>query len=114
MNSFKNQYVVVPLVDDFYQQLEKAIEPFDNYKPGRTDQWDGSKFQSQNHKDRSSKSPTQLFKSIGAHGSSGVLKKYIIKGSKTAVYTITITRASSKDKVYSPNLLVQSSSKGLV
>ena len=55
MNSFKNQYVVVPLVDDFFQQLEKAIKPYDNYKLCRTDQWDGSKFNKEIHKDRSSK-----------------------------------------------------------
>lgn len=55
MNSLKNQYVVVPLVDDFFQQLEKAIKPYDNYKSCRTDQWDGSKFNKEIHKDRSSK-----------------------------------------------------------
>ena len=32
--------------------------------------------------DRSDKSPIQLFKSIGAHGSSDILKKYIINSGR--------------------------------
>ena len=55
MNSFKHQYMVVHLDDDFYPQLEKAIEPYQDYESCKTDQWDGLKYQAQDHKDRSSK-----------------------------------------------------------
>ena len=55
MNSFKHQNMVVHLDDDFFPQLEKAIEPYQDYESGKTDQWDGNKYQAQDNKDRSSK-----------------------------------------------------------
>ena len=55
MNSFKHQYMVVHLDDDFFPQLEKAIKPYQDYESGKTDQWDGNKYQAQHNKDRSSK-----------------------------------------------------------
>ena len=55
MNSFKHQYMVVHLDDDFFPQLEKAIKPYQDYESGKTDQWDGNKYQAQDNKDRSSK-----------------------------------------------------------
>ena len=39
---------------------------------------DANSFYDKKNPDRSKKSPTQLFKSIDIHGSSSVLKKYII------------------------------------
>ena len=47
--------MVVHLDDDFFPQLEKSIEPYQNYESGKTDQWDGNKYQAQDNKDRSSK-----------------------------------------------------------
>ena len=47
--------MVVHLDDDFFPQLEKAIEPYQDYESGKTDQWDGNKYQAQDNKDRSSK-----------------------------------------------------------
>lgn len=41
---------------------------------------DANNFYDKSNPDRSKKSPTQLFKSIGIHSSSSVLKKYIIDG----------------------------------
>ena len=35
MNSFKHQYMVVHLDDDFFPQLEKAIEPYQDYESVR-------------------------------------------------------------------------------
>ena len=55
MNSFKHQYMVVHLDDDFFPQLEKAIKPYQDYESGKTDQWDGNKYQAKDNKDRSSK-----------------------------------------------------------
>ena len=41
---------------------------------------DANNFYDKKNPDRSKKSPTQLFKSIGIHGVSSVFKKYIING----------------------------------
>lgn len=55
MNSFRHQYMVVHLDDDFFPLLEKALEPHTEYEPCKTDHWDGNTYSSRDHRDRSSK-----------------------------------------------------------
>jgi len=51
--------------------------------PGGTDRLkegvEANSYYDKNNKERSSKSPTQLFKSIGIHGSSNIFKEYILE-----------------------------------
>ena len=54
MNSFKHQYMIVHLDDEFYPLLEKALKPYNKYDQGKTDQWNGKEYTSEDHPDRSS------------------------------------------------------------
>tara|TARA_Y100001968_G_scaffold256652_1_gene243047 strand:+ start:409 stop:975 length:567 start_codon:yes stop_codon:yes gene_type:complete len=56
MNCFRHSYLIVHLDDDFFPQLEKAIEKYDDYERCKTEQWDGKKYNSEDHPDRESKS----------------------------------------------------------
>ena len=55
MNSFRHQYMVVHLDDEFFPLLEKALKPYNQYEECKTDQWDGVNYTSEDHPDRSSK-----------------------------------------------------------
>lgn len=56
MNSFKHQYMIVHLDDEFFPLLEKALKPYNKYDQGKTDLWDGETYtSSEDHPDRSSK-----------------------------------------------------------
>ena len=55
MNSFRHQYMIVHLDDDFFPLLEKALNPYHEYEQCKTDQWDGQNYTSEDHPDRSSK-----------------------------------------------------------
>ena len=64
--------------------VHKIMPKWFNEHPGGKERLkegvDANSFYDKKNKDRSKKSPTQLFKSISIHGSSSVFKKYIIDG----------------------------------
>ena len=55
MNCFRHSYLIVHLDDDFFPQLEKVIEKYDDYTRCKTEQWDGKEYNSEDHPDRESK-----------------------------------------------------------